>query len=363
MTALLASAATDDLRGRLGRLVAEPLALAVVRENWKYSSVVKATALIAGVESPVPASHILGLDQPGVSLHPGVAPSALELELLTARALTCPPSARALLLGACIDRIEIRGSVALPIELRVVDARRPLFIHLRAGASAIVDDRAEGSPTGWTACVLDADASLDYSRLRTDRTTQEWQQLQIVLERGATLRVQHYATGALARRLDAQVLLRGEGASLDLAGCWLADGRTKLDQQWHVEHLAPHTRSRQLHHGIGNDQAATTFRGRIYIDRHCHGVAADLVNRNLALAPGVVCNTKPELEIHSDDVQCSHGATVGQLQEDSMFYLLSRGIDRDEARRLLAAGFLRTCLRGSLAAVAEQALLGVVDHG
>ena len=142
----------------------------------------------------------------------------------------------------------------------------------------------------------------------------------------------------------------------------MANGKDHLDQQWHIEHHAPHTRSSQVQHGIADGKAVTTYRGRIFIGADCPNVDASLINRNLSLSAGAVCNTKPELEINTDDVRCSHGATVGQLPEESIFYFQSRGVDRETARKMLAAGFINQCLRGDLADVARQRLLGIASE-
>ena len=90
------------------------------------------------------------------------------------------------------------------------------------------------------------------------------------------------------------------------------------------------------------------FNGRIHIHHGADGSDALLSNRNLSLNPGAEINTKPELEIYTDDVRCAHGATVGQLSEESLFYLRSRGVNESAARALLCSGFLRECISGAL---------------
>lgn len=362
MTSLLA-AAPAGLHQRLQQLIAAPAASAVVRENWKYTQVTRALELIAANSAPSDANVLEGINQTCVQIESGIRPDSGTAAVLIERALTCPASASALQFADTVDRIVITGSPDSPIRILRQNACRPLLIELSAGSSATVEDLSEGSATGWLQIHVGPGAHLDFSRLRSIRASSDWQQLSIRLERDATLRLQHYATGATLRRVDALIQLAGPGASAELSGCWTATAREKLDQQWHIEHLAPHTRSHQVHHGIGDEHATTTFRGRIYIDKACNGVAADLINRNLALAAGVTCNTKPELEIHNDDVRCSHGATVGQLPDESVFYLRSRGFDYASARALLAAGFIRSCIRGSLAEAATLALTGQPSDG
>ena len=103
-----------------------------------------------------------------------------------------------------------------------------------------------------------------------------------------------------------------------------------------------------------------TFNGRIHIYEQCPGVDAHLSNKNLALAESATINTKPELEIYTDDVACSHGATVGALDEAELFYCVSRGIDPELAQRMLGLGFLKTASNGPLAESAQNAFEGVL---
>jgi Fe-S cluster assembly protein SufD len=137
----------------------------------------------------------------------------------------------------------------------------------------------------------------------------------------------------------------------------VSDG-AHLDQQLVVEHRAGATRSRQRFHGIGAGKGTAVFNGRIHIHPGAPGADAALSNRNLALHPDAVIDTKPELEIYTDDVKCSHGATVGRLSEESLFYLCSRGLDPRQARRILCRAFIRECVTGALAEAAEAELLG-----
>ena len=251
----------------------------------------------------------------------------------------------------------IGQSLAQPLVILRSDARRPLLITVRTGVSARIHDLSS-SDTGWLIVEQEPNSQLDFTRLHTPSAATRWHQLQLILNRHASLTMQHYCTGAAFSRLDVFVALVGTGSSVDARGCWMANSKDHLDQQWHVEHHAPHTSSSQVQHGIADGRAVTTYRGRIFIGVDCPAVDASLMNRNLTLSPTAVCNTKPELEINTDDVRCSHGATIGQLSEESIFYFLSRGVDREHARKMLAAGFINQCLRGDLADTARFELLG-----
>src|SRR5690606_19516122 len=171
----------------------------------------------------------------------------------------------------------------------------------------------------------------------------------IRLDRDTRYRLRHSAVGGRRRRLEVHAILDGEGAELEMDGAYLVENRQHLDQQLVVEHRAGHTTSRQKFHGIAAGKGRSVFNGRIHIHPRAPQSDAALTNRNLALAPDAEMNTKPELEIYTDDVRCSHGATVGQIDDEALFYLTTRGIPEVDARRLLAHGFLRDCLSGRLA--------------
>jgi Fe-S cluster assembly protein SufD len=145
---------------------------------------------------------------------------------------------------------------------------------------------------------------------------------------------------------------------VDLIGAYVVAGDTHLDQQFLVEHRAPDTTSRQTFHGIGAGKGTAVFNGRIHIHKDSPGSDARLTNKNLALHPEATINTKPELEIYTDDVKCAHGATVGQLAEDSIFYLQSRGVSQNDAKALLCQAFLKSCIAGPLAEEVAGVLLG-----
>lgn len=145
-----------------------------------------------------------------------------------------------------------------------------------------------------------------------------------------------------------------------MAGAYLVEQGQHLDQQFTVEHGAGHTRSRQQFHGIGAGKGRSVFNGRIHIHPGAPQADAVLSNKNLALHPEAEMNTKPELEIYTDDVKCAHGATVGQLSEESLYYLTTRGIPAEAARRLLSHGFVRECMHGPLAEAAAQRFMEVM---
>jgi Fe-S cluster assembly protein SufD len=112
----------------------------------------------------------------------------------------------------------------------------------------------------------------------------------------------------------------------------------------HVEHASPHCGSRQFYNGILDGQAHGVFHGRIVVHKDAQKTDAKQTNRNLLLSDDARIDTKPQLEIYADDVKCTHGATIGQIEENALFYLRSRGIDEVSARKLLLLAFANECL-------------------
>jgi Fe-S cluster assembly protein SufD len=133
--------------------------------------------------------------------------------------------------------------------------------------------------------------------------------------------------------------LGGEGSQSYSYGLYLADKWQHIDNFVNIEHAAPHCTSNQLFKGVLDDMATGAFNGRIYVAKDAQGTVAYQKNNSILLTDDAKMDTKPQLEIHADDVKCSHGATVGQLDENAMFYLQSRGVNKHEARLMLMFGF------------------------
>jgi Fe-S cluster assembly protein SufD len=167
-------------------------------------------------------------------------------------------------------------------------------------------------------------------------------QLHLHRQAHATLHVLELG-GALVRH-DLQAELIGDHAQLDTRGVFMPHARQHIDTQLAIRHQALDTVSTATWRGVASDRARGVFRGAILVAPGADGSNASLSNKNLLLSPGAEIDTKPELEIHADEVQAAHGATVGQLDERSLFYLRSRGIALPEARALLTAAFCRAVL-------------------
>jgi Fe-S cluster assembly protein SufD len=149
--------------------------------------------------------------------------------------------------------------------------------------------------------------------------------------------------GRLARQ-EIDVRLDGEGAECMLSGLAVQAGRQHVDTHTVVDHRQPRAVSRQLFKGVLDGEARGVFSGRVVVRHGANGTDAHQTNKNLLLADGVEVDSKPQLEIFADDVKCSHGAADGQLADEAIFYLKSRGLDEPAARTLLTRGFAREVL-------------------
>jgi Fe-S cluster assembly protein SufD len=140
-------------------------------------------------------------------------------------------------------------------------------------------------------------------------------------------------------RNNISVDLRGENAHADVLGLYLMDKKQHIDNQVYISHNAPHCTSNEKFKGILDDEASAVFNGYIHVARNAQKTNAYQNNNNILLKPTATINTMPFLEIYADDVKCSHGATIGQLDQEAMFYLRSRGISSSNARLLLMYAF------------------------
>ena len=144
--------------------------------------------------------------------------------------------------------------------------------------------------------------------------------------------------GALVRN-DVNALLNGEGIDCTLNGLYVANGRRLIDNHTMVDHAKPHCSSHELYKGILDGEAHAVFNGKIVVQLDAQKTDAKQTNQALLLSEHAQINTTPQLEIFADDVRCTHGATVGQLDDDAMFYLRSRGLSHARARNVLIHAF------------------------
>ncbi len=163
--------------------------------------------------------------------------------------------------------------------------------------------------------------------------------LQLYQDRGSSLRTFNVTLGGLLTRNEVNAVLDGEGCECALDGLYLLSGRQHVDNHTRLVHAKPHCDSREIYKGILDGKSSGVFHGRIVVQAGAQKTDSKQTNNNLLLSDEALVNSKPQLEIYADDVKCTHGATIGQLDEDALFYLRCRGIDRKTARSLLIYAF------------------------
>jgi Fe-S cluster assembly protein SufD len=159
-------------------------------------------------------------------------------------------------------------------------------------------------------------------------------------ERDSRLKVNVLTLNGGRIRNELHVDLLGQGADADINGIYLMDKQQHIDNQVFVNHAVSNCQSNELFKGVLDDEATGIFNGHIYVARDAQQTNAFQRNNNILMTPRAVIDTMPFLEIYADDVKCSHGATVGQLDDEALFYMMQRGIGREDARLLLMFAFL-----------------------
>jgi Fe-S cluster assembly protein SufD len=308
-----------------------------------------------------PLSALEGLP-PGVQLSNLATPLQSddgEFEARFAHAFRSRPQAftalnTALAEDGALLRIPAHTTVEAPIELVfLADAGvTPLLlsprvlVQLGAGSRATLVERHVGSAdevylsNALTEVVLEAGAALEHYTLQNQGTSAFHVALLDVRQAADSRFAAHsLALGAALARQEVRVLLEGPGAEVALNGLYLPRGEQHLDNQTTIEHLAPRCTSRELYKGVIDGRGHGVFDGRIVVRPGAIKTDACQTNKNLLLSESAQANSQPRLEILADDVKCAHGAAVGQLDQQAIFYLRSRGIALAAARALLTYAF------------------------
>jgi Fe-S cluster assembly protein SufD len=241
--------------------------------------------------------------------------------------------------------------VERPIQLLSIGSRSEGLAALRniialdrhAQASVVETwtgaDSANYLTTSITEIKLAENARLDHYKLQLESSkSQHFGGIYAHQASHSRLHQQHAAFGGLMARTEIHSTL-GTSAECDLDGLFLASGRRHLDTHTRVRHAEAHASSRENYRGIASDRGRGVFSGRIIVGKAAQKTDAAMSCRNLLLSADAEIDSKPQLEIHADDVKCAHGVTVGQLDAGAVFYLESRGIDEASARNMLTFAF------------------------
>jgi len=220
------------------------------------------------------------------------------------------------------------------------------LIVLGAGSQATVIETYAGLSdevyftNAVTEIVLAENARLDHYKLQEEGARAFHIALtQVQHGRDSRFNSHSVALGAALARNDVRALFAKEGSECTLNGLYMATGKQHLDNRTLIDHQSPRCTSRELYKGVLDGESRGVFSGRVLVRHDAQKTDASQTNKNLLLSDEALVDTKPQLEIFADDVKCAHGAAVGQLDEDALFYLRSRGIDEEAAKSLLTYAF------------------------
>jgi len=222
---------------------------------------------------------------------------------------------------------------------------RNLFVLGENSQSLVVESYVTlGTGGHFTCSVTEVEAGpaavIDHYRVQQEsREAFHMAMFQIHQERDANVRSHTVTIGGAIVRNDTGVVLDGEGGDCTLNGLYVINGTQMVDNHMRVEHAKPHCDSYELFKGILDQKARAVFNGRIYVHPGAQKTDAKQSSRNLLLSSDALVNSNPQLEIFADDVKCTHGSTVGQLDRDAVFYLRSRGIAERAAQSILTYAF------------------------
>jgi len=295
--------------------------------------VVSNLVLATASESKAVSEHLGSLA--GLELHPF---AALNTALVADGAFIHLPAG--VELERPIQLVFVSGS-----EGRSTLSAPRILIVAEAASRATVVEQYLGDGGASLSCpvseiVLAEDAVLDHVVVQEEEISAHHLAVrQIRLAAASRYSAQTLSLGGALTRSDIGVVLDGEGVEASLDGLYLADGVQQADTHLTVRHARPDCSSHQLYKGILAGSARAVFNGRIIVDQDAQKTDANQSNRNLLLSDSATVHSNPQLEIFADDVRCTHGSTVGRLEEEAVFYLRSRGIARDEAIRMLTLAF------------------------
>jgi len=246
--------------------------------------------------------------------------------------------------GAMVDQPIELAFLGGEVDRPTLSTPRILIVAERASQATIVERHLSGTGRSLhcavSEIVLEDGAVLDHYRIVDEGPdTTHIAAIDVRLGRDSAYRGHGFTIGGGLVRNDIVATLNGEGADATLNGLYLTGGRQHVDNHLRVRHAAPHCTSHQLYKGVLDDRSRAVFNGRIIVDPGAQKTDAKQSNRNLLLSETALVHSNPQLEIFADDVRCTHGSTIGRLDEDAIFYLRSRGIDRMTAESLLTFAF------------------------
>ena len=306
-------------------------------EEWRFTNV-----------SPIARTNFRNLPQA-----PAVIPAAAQKHLARYASADNPFVAlnTAFLGGVAVHVVAAGAVVEQPIEIRyhVDEQAGPPAVHPRtlilvgANAQCTIVESYSGAGRYFTNAVTEIvageNAVVDHYKVQRESLEAfHVATLAAQLGRSASFVTHNISLGGALVRNDVNVVL-SEGTEATVNGLYIVNGAQHIDNHTVIDHARPHGVSHELYKGILDGHAHAVFNGRIIVRQDAQKTDSKQTNKNLVLSDDAVIDTKPELQIHADDVRCTHGATIGQLDAESLFYLQSRGIGKQQARSLLTYAF------------------------
>lgn len=386
-------------------------------EEWKYTSVAEferqrfvvvpdgggaasAAALTRDFALEHEGAHLLvfhnGRHAPALS-SPGTLPAGVVLDSIAHTLATAPerlqpylaneddPAAfNALNTAFMADGAYLhlpRGTaLEAPVHLLFIATEMGAANHVRnlivaeAGARATVVEHYLGAErvvyfcNAVTSLSAAADAAIEHHKLQQEAPGAiHVAGIHAMQERDSSIESHSFTLGAALTRNDISTVFNASGCTATLNGLYLVNGNQHVDNHTRIDHRQPHGTSRENYRGVLDGLSHGVFNGKVVVHPGAQKTNAYQVNHNLLLSEGAEIDTKPQLEIYTDDVKCNHGATVGRLDQTQMFYLRSRGIDEIAARNLLIQAFAHDVVDRvrvvSLRTRLEQILRTRLSHG
>ena len=235
--------------------------------------------------------------------------------------------------------------ISTPAKKAAVSHPRNIIFIGRGSQATIVEnyvglEKGNYFTNAVTEIVVGENAVLDHYKLQRESDEAfHVATLQVCLGRNSNVSSHSISLGGALVRNDVNVVLDGEGGECTLNGFYMVSGEQHVDNHTRIDHVKPHGTSRQLYKGVLDGKSSAVFNGKIYVHKGAGKTDARQTNKNLLLSLDARIDTKPQLEIYNNDVKCTHGSTIGQLDQDAVFYLRSRGIGERSARSLLTYAF------------------------
>lgn len=334
--------------------VFQELGLPTVRnEDWKYTNVAPLAAIDWSVDdSAIAVGQVI----------PTELLSGFRIERNGFTALNLAFA------NVAILRISKETVVDDPIEFDFAgEDGKAIFPHIiviaEAGSKATIVEKYASQAKSFTNAAIqifvEDNANLTHYRVQKESAeTFHYGVTEVTVNRGGSYNATSINLGGALSRHDIEVKFTAEGGEAWVDGLYMLNGSQHHDTHSIIDHTVPNCTSHQNYRGVLNDKSRAVFNGKVFVRENAHGTDAEQSNKNLLLSNDARVDTKPQLEIFNDDVKCSHGATVGQLEDEELFYLLTRGLPESLARNLLTYGFAEEVINK----ITIEAIKGELDE-